>query len=123
MKQEPQRYVQKKDYGQVPKYLTKIKKEIDEEYLIVKEMQTQEEEAKSRERYLISDEERKVLIDSLKKKWDVLHHEYQGIITRVTKNNPLGLKNLKENLEKEMSQIEKDIDKLSKNYIFVDSTQ
>lgn len=107
----------------MPKYLTKIKKEIDEEYQIVKEMQTQEEEMKEKERYLIPDEERKLLIDSLKKKWDILHHEYQGIITRVSKTNPLGLKTMKENLEKEMSQIEKDIDKLSKNYIFVDSTQ
>ncbi len=104
-------------------YLTKIKGEIDEEYKLVKEMQLQEEEMKAREKYLISDEERKQLIDALKKKWDVVHHEYQGMITRVTKTNPLGLKNLKEGLEKEMSQIEKDIEKLSKNYIFVDATK
>lgn len=121
MKQDPKRYTQKKNYGKAPMYLTKIKGEIDEEYKLVKEMQIQEEEMKEREKYLIPDEERKQLIDALKKKWDVLHHEYQGIITRVTKTNPLGLKNLKENLEKEMEQIEKDIKKLSKNYIFVDT--
>ena len=117
------RYTTKKDYGKVPTYMTKIKKEIDEEYKVVKEMQAQEEEMREKEKYLIPDEERKQLIDALKKKWDVLHHEYQGIITRVSKTNPLGLKTMKENLEKEMAQIEKDIDKLNKNYIFVDATQ
>jgi len=86
-------------------------------------MQAQEEELREKEKYLIPDDERKQLIDALKKKWDILHHEYQGIITRVSKTNPLGLKTMKENLEKEMSQIEKDIDKLSKNHIFVDAAQ
>ena len=86
-------------------------------------MQLQEEESREREKYLIPDEERKQLIDALKKKWEIIHHEYQEIITRVTKTNPLGLKTLKENLEKEMAKLEKDIEKLSKNFIFVDTTQ
>lgn len=120
---EPFQYTKKKDYGKTPTYITKIKDEIDEEYKIVKEMQLQEEEMKEREKYLIPEEERLQLIDALKKKWDVLHHDYQAIITKVTKVNPLGLKTLKENLEKEMEQIEKDIDKLNKRYIFVDSTK
>lgn len=122
MKKEPKKYVEKKDYGKTPKYLEKIKSEIDEEYKLVKEMQQQEEEMKEKEKFLVSDEERKQLIDALKKKWEVLHHEYEGIITRVTKINPLGLKTQKESLEKEMEQIEKDIEKLSRNYIFVDAT-
>ena len=115
--------MQKKDYGKTPQYLTKIKGEIEEEYQLVKEMQVQEDETKERGKYLISDEERKTLIDGLKQKWEAVHHEYQSIITRVSKVNPLGLKTLKENLEKEMSQIEKDIERLNKNYIFVDATQ
>lgn len=122
VKKEPKRYVDKKDYGQVPAYLTKHKDEIEEEYRLVKEMQAQEDELRERKKYLIPEEERLQLIDALKKKWDVLHHDYQGIITKVTKVNPLGLKTMKENLEKEMEQIEKDIDKLNKKYIFVDST-
>lgn len=112
----------KKDYGQVPAYLTKHKDEIEEEYRLVKEMQAQEDELRERRKYLIPEEERVELINALKKKWDVLHHDYQAIITKVTKVNPLGLKTMKENLEKEMEQIEKDIDKLNKKYIFVDST-
>lgn len=123
MKKEAKKYVEKKDYGKTPQYLEKIKKEIDEEYNLVKEMQQQEEEMKEKEKYAISDDEKKQLIDALKKKWEVLHHEYEEIITRVSKVNPLGLKTQKEGLEKEMEQIEKDIEKLSKNFIFVDSTQ
>ena len=123
IKPDPKRYTMKKEYGKVPPYLTKIKGEIEEEYTLVKEMQVQEEETKERGKYLISDEEKKLLIDALKKKWEIAHHEYQSIIHRVSKNNPLGLKTLKENLEKEMAQIEKDIERLNKNYIFVDASQ
>jgi chromosome segregation ATPase len=123
VRQDPKRYVEKKDYGQVPKYITKLKDEIEEEYRIVKDMQAQEEELRERRKYMLPEDERLQLIDALKKKWDVLHHDYQSIITKVTKVNSLGLKNMKENLEKEMEQIEKDIDKLNKKYIFVDSTQ
>lgn len=103
--------------------MRKINNEIEEEYKIVKDMQIQEEELKEREKYLIPEEERLELINALKKKWEIIHHDYQAIITKVTKVNPLGLKTLKEGLEKEMEQIEKDIDKLNKKYIFVDSTQ
>lgn len=39
----------------------------------------------------------------------------------MTKVNPMGLVTKKESLEKEMVQLEKDIEKLSKNYIFVDA--
>jgi len=34
----------------------------------------------------------------------------------------LGIKNKKENCERELAQLEKDIEKLSKNFIFVDTT-
>ena len=98
---EPKRYVTKKNYGKVPGYMTKIKDEIDEEYNIVKDMQLQEDEMREKEKYMLPEEEKLQLIDSLKKKWEVLHHEYQAIITKVTKVNPLGLKTLKEGLEKE----------------------
>lgn len=120
---EPKRYVDKKNYGKVPAYMLKIQGEIEEENNIVREMRREDEQMMERQKYLIPEEERQQLIDALKKKWDIIHHDYQAIITKVTKVNPLGLKNLKESLEKEMEQIEKDIDKLNKKYIFVDSTK
>lgn len=35
-------YLKKKSYGQVPKYMTKIKNEIEDEYNLVREMQIEE---------------------------------------------------------------------------------
>ena len=71
-------------------------------------------------RFLLPEEERKELIEGLKKKWEIVHKEYQSI-THVEKIDTIGLKRRKENCEKELAQLEKDIDKLSKNMIFVDT--
>jgi len=58
----------------------------------------------------------------LKKKWEVVHKEYQTL-THKGKLDTLGTKNKKEGCEKELAQLEKDIAKLSKNFIFVDTLQ
>jgi SMC interacting uncharacterized protein involved in chromosome segregation len=70
---------------------------------------------------LMPEEERQELIAALKKKWEVLHHQFQKESIH-SKLDTLGKKNRKENLEKEMDQVEADIKKLTKNYIFVDTT-
>ena len=57
----------------------------------------------------------------MKKKWEVVHKEYQEL-THISKIDTLGKKNKKENCERQLAQLEKDIQKLSKNYIFVDTT-
>jgi len=50
-----------------------------------------------------------------------VHRQYQEI-THVQKMDTIGLKKKKEGCEAELAQLEKDIEKLSKNYIFVDTT-
>jgi len=70
---------------------------------------------------LLPDDERQELIEALKKKWEIVHREYQTI-THKGKLDTLGIKNNKENCEKELAQLEKDIAKLTKNFIFVDTT-
>jgi len=52
-------------------------------------------------------------VNQLKLKWVIVHKEYQGI-THVTKIGTFGLKNKKDRLKKELSNLEKDIAKLSK---------
>ena len=84
-------FLQKKNYGKVPKYIEKVKKDVEDEYQIVKELQIQEEDEKMKEKYLMPDEERRDLIAALKKKWDIVHHEYQEI-THITKIDTIGLK-------------------------------
>lgn len=70
---------------------------------------------------MLPDDERHELIEALKKKWEVVHREYQTL-THKGKLDTLGIKNKKENCERELAQLEKDISKLSKNFIFVDTT-
>lgn len=114
-------FLKKKNYGKVPKYVTKIRQEIEDEYNLVREMQIEEQNERDRQKMLMPEEERQELIAALKKKWDSLHHQFQKESIH-SKLDTLGKKNRKENLEREMDQVEADIRKLSKNYIFVDTT-
>lgn len=104
----------------MPVFLQKIKREIEDEYQLVREMQLEEENERDRQKFLMDDAERNELISALKKKWEVVHREYQTL-THKGKLDTLGVKNKKENCEKDLAQLEKDIAKLSKNYIFVDT--
>jgi hypothetical protein len=114
--------LKKKTYGKVPKYVTKIKTEIEDEYNLVREMQIEEQNERDKQKMLMPEEERQELIAALKKKWEVLHKDFQKEAHH-GKLDTIGKKGRKQNLEKEMDQIEADIKKLSKNYIFVDTTQ
>ncbi len=60
----------------MPKYLTKIKNEIEDEYNLVREMQIEEQNEKDRQKFLMPENERQELIAALKKKWEVLHHQF-----------------------------------------------
>ncbi len=115
-------YLKKKNFGKTPKYLEKIKNEITDEYNLVREMQVEEQNERDRQKFLMPESERQELIAALKKKWEVVHIEFQKE-THHRKLDTLGKRHRKETLLTEMKQIESDIKKLSKNYIFVDTTQ
>ena len=55
----------------------------------------------------------------MKKKWDEINREYQKL-THVRTFDTFGLKTRKEDCEKQLAQIESDIKKLNKAYVFVD---
>lgn len=57
---------------------------------------------------------------ALKKKWEEINKVYQGI-THISKVDTIGLKRKKESCEKEMADIEKDLKKLNKLYVFVEA--
>jgi hypothetical protein len=120
--QKDKDYLKKKNFGKVPKYISKIKNEIEDEYNLVREMQIEEQNERDRQKFLMPEGERQELICALKKKWEVLHIEYQKE-THYVKLDTLGKKNRMEGYMREMDQIECDIKKLSKNYIFIDTTQ
>ena len=103
--------LKKKTYGKTPGYLTKIKNEIEDEYNLVREMQIEEQNERDKQKMLMPEEERQELIAALKRKWESLHLQYQKE-THHGKLDTLGKKNRKENLEKELDQVEADIKKL-----------
>ena len=100
--------LKKKNYGKVPKYLQTIKKEIEDEYQLVREMQIEDEAEMDRQKFLMNDDEKNELIMALKKKWEVTHKEYQTL-THKNKLDTLGLKEKYERCERELNQLEKDI--------------
>lgn len=68
--------LKKKNYGKVPRFMEKIKNEIEDEYQLVREMQIEEENERDKQKFLLPDDERKELIAALKKKWEIVHREY-----------------------------------------------
>ena len=117
---EPENYLKKEQYGKVPRYLARINEQIEEEYKTLKQMRVEEEEEGSKSRYLLSPEEVQELKEGLKKKWEAVNKDYQSI-THIGKPDTQGLKRKKENCEKQLAQIEKDLALLDKPYVFVDA--
>lgn len=115
--------VEKRIYDINPGYLEKIKQEIDDEFNLIKEMKPpeQEDEEKSQGKFLLSESERKELILALKKNKELKLSICQSISAE--ENITTELKEKKETLEKEIDQLDKDIELLSKNFIFIDSKQ
>jgi len=112
-------YLNKEDYGKVPKYLKHIKSDIDAEYNYIASLQQAEEEACRPAVQDMAEEERIDLIEGLKSRWEQVNTEYQAG-THITKLDTIGKIKRKEKYEAELSQIEKDIEKLNRRNIVVD---
>ncbi|NXW61767.1 ENKUR protein, partial [Eurystomus gularis] len=96
------KYVKKKDYGVVPKYITQRKEEMRAQ----KETSALEHLEKNAMKRL-SDEERRSLLQGLKKNWDELNCEFQHLLVPV---GTLRRKLYKEKLDAQMKELEHDIE-------------
>lgn len=67
----------------------------------------------------MSKEEIEELRSALKQKWEHVNKDYQSI-THLGAKAGLGMKKKKEKCERDLAQIEKDLEKLNKQFIFVD---
>ena len=67
-------------------------------------MQIEEENERDKQKFLLQDTERQELIAALKKKWDIVHKQYQEI-THIQKIDTIGLRKKKEGCEKELEQL------------------
>ena len=112
-------YLAKADYGQVPKYLDRVKTQIAEEYKMIEEMQQSSQPQNEDEIDMLSDEERQKLLDGLKANWAHINKEYQTL--SFTLDTP-AKKMRKEEYERTLEQIENDIKKLSKKFVFIHQT-
>lgn len=112
-------FLNKEDYGKVPKYLKSIKADIEAESDYINHIMEQQELATRSQVRPLTDGERDDMICGLKAKWEQVNTDYQAT-THLTKLDTIGKVKRKEKFEAELSQIEKDIEKLSRKQIMVD---
>lgn len=112
-------YLNKEDFGKVPKYLHHIKKDIQSEYDYIRQLQEQHMADSAPQVHPLGEDERLDLMEGLKMKWESINTQYQGE-THLTTLDTMGKMRRKEKHEAELAQIEKDIEKLNKANIAVD---
>ncbi|XP_026699495.1 enkurin [Athene cunicularia] len=106
------KYIKKKDYGVIPKYVTWRNEEI-------KRAQKEQEASilehlKKRAMKRLSDEERNSLLQGLKKNWEEVYREFQGLSLEI---DTIPKKLYKEKLELQMKQLEHDIEVIEKHKV------
>ena len=101
-------YLSKPDYGKIPKYMKKIRRELEDEKRREEQFLHEQEEATKAKRRLLSMEERRNMVCALKDRWRKVNQEYQQI-THMTVLDTLSKVKRKESYEKLLEQIEKDI--------------
>eukprot|EP00050_Salpingoeca_kvevrii_P006843 m.292081 g.292081 ORF g.292081 m.292081 type:complete len:260 (-) comp12564_c0_seq1:225-1004(-) len=113
------KYSKKKDFGKTPAYLTKKKQQeaADREAY---EHYAAEAAARNSPYYQVSEQERQQLVRGLKANWEQLHHEYQSLPVLA---DTAAKKHKRAQMEAQLNQIEKDIERLEKHtIILVDQT-
>lgn len=106
--------MRKEDYGKVPAYLKEIARELEKEREILKQFVADtysDGTQKSETLEELSDTERASLLVSLKSRWEELNCEYQKM-AHLVELDTLRKKKRKEELEKELDTVEKDIFRL-----------
>ncbi|XP_072313889.1 enkurin-like [Eucyclogobius newberryi] len=99
------KYIQKKDFGDVPLYL----KRHNAEKLKEQEMYDNyvKEQRKKQAMKQLPEEERVDILKGLKKNWDLANHEYQNLPMFIDTRSKLAYK---ERLETQLKKLEKDIE-------------
>ena len=68
--------MKKKNYGEVPKYLTQHKEKIENEYKSIREMHQRNQEEEERKKKLLTEEDVENLREGLYKRLELLKREY-----------------------------------------------
>lgn len=118
----PHKYLDKKNYGKVPEYLSKIREDIEKEYKTIREMQVRNEIDEAKKRKDLEHDEIGCLREGLQKKLAQVKKEY-GNITHKTVFDTLVTQRKKDRLEKEIQTIEQDLEKLDRGNVVIDMTR
>ncbi|KAL8428038.1 hypothetical protein Efla_006944 [Eimeria flavescens] len=112
-------FLKKKGYGQVPEYLSRVKKQIQSEYGFIASLRDKTKNA-SEEPHpsLLPEEERLRLLAALKSRWETLNHDYQAM-TFKSKMDTIGEARRKEFFEDQLAEVECLIEKLQCNQVWV----
>ncbi|CAD8086701.1 unnamed protein product [Paramecium sonneborni] len=117
--QEQPNWLTKKDYGSIPLYLSQIKDQLQQSYLEQQDYAKRQQEAENDKLQLLPEQELQQIREGLKQRYDEVNKQYQQY-THLKKFDTVGLKRRKEQFEKELIQIEKDMDKMKKQYVFIE---
>eukprot|EP01105_Mastigella_eilhardi_P000849 TRINITY_DN1100_c0_g1_i1.p4 TRINITY_DN1100_c0_g1~~TRINITY_DN1100_c0_g1_i1.p4 ORF type:complete len:151 (+),score=67.79 TRINITY_DN1100_c0_g1_i1:383-835(+) len=111
-------YLQKKDYGEVPGYLHRVQQEIveEKEYLEMQERERRQANFHGPKVRELSEEEKQDLVTALKAKWEKIRSVYVKMPMTV---DTISQRMKKEEMENQMTSIEKDITALSKQHVYV----
>jgi hypothetical protein len=115
-------YMNKKDYGKIPKYIQKRREDAENEIINNLEVERQNMMYERSKRKEIDNDELTQLREGLEKKLKELRYEY-GKISHRRKFDTLVTKNYKEKLEKEIEQVEKDLELVNNDKVVVDMTK
>ncbi|XP_052792657.1 enkurin-like [Mya arenaria] len=105
-------FIHKKEYGNKPQYLSRRQDEMrkaQEEYNAYVS-----EHFRRGAMQQLSEDERNAILQGLKKNWEEIHDQYQGLSV-VTDTAPK--KNRKERMEAEMKQLERDIESIERHRV------
>jgi hypothetical protein len=108
-------YLRKADFGKVPAYLAEVKKELEAEKEFVDQMLAEQDAVDGPRMRELSEDERDTLLLQLKEKWGAVNEKYQRMTFKKisTSNSTAGAIRRKEECETMLSQLEKDIERLS----------
>lgn len=112
-------YRHKVDYGKVPGYLADVKDEIQKENKMIEQyLGSENNQADVDEGDDMPDSEIQDLVNKLKTKWGETNSKYQKICHMV-KLDTIGKVRRKEKYESELTQLEKDIEKLENSRLVI----
>merc|ERR1712037_755882 len=104
-------WLKKEDFGKAPKYLSKVKRDINSEDDYIRKLQEQHAQEFEPSGLVkpLDPEEQEYILDGLKAKWETTNHKYQGMTHLGIMEG--GQKRRKEGYEAELASLEKDIEK------------